>query len=147
MVIKARWNMGKMFNEKGELLIPVKGEISLQSDKVTKKNGKIVVNEAYCSNGHSLMSDVMIDDGKSIHFLYTDQKGKKETDILISPVVRKCKKKILKGEPFRKGEIVKILCPKCRAELPVLFNCECGAPIYFFYIDKNLDNNFGQSFC
>ena len=126
--------MDSIFNEKGELVIPIK-EKALEN-KIEKKGYKIVLNEAYCSNGHSLMSDVLIEEEKGIHFVYTDEKGVNETDIVISPVVRKCIKKILRGEAFKKGEIVKILCPSCREELPVLFNCECGAPIYLFYIDS-----------
>lgn len=139
--------MGKIFNDNGEMIIPLKGKVNLPRKKVEKKKGKLVVNEAFCANGHSLISDVKIQGEKGIHFIYTNRSGSKETDIVISPVVRKCRKKILKGEPFKRGETVKILCPVCREELPVLFNCECGAPIYLFYIDRNLDHNFGQSFC
>lgn len=139
--------MDRIFNEKGELVIPLKKNGKSLKRKIEQKGNKIVVNEAYCSNGHSLMSDVKIQGEKGIHFIYTDEKGFKEIDIVISPVVRKCIKKILKGEAFKRGETVKILCPSCRTELPVLFNCECGAPIYLFYIDKQLDHNFGQSFC
>ena len=139
--------MDSIFNDKGELIIPLKGDSRFLKNKVEKKHGEIVVNEAYCSEGHSLMSDVTIDGAKGFHFIYTDDKGSKETHIVLSPFVRKCVKKILKGEAFKKGEMVKILCPTCRTELPILFNCECGAPIYLFYIDKSLDHNVGQSFC
>jgi hypothetical protein len=136
-----------IFNEKGELIIPLSGRVKVPRGVVQKKGSAIVVNEAYCPNGHSLISDVEIEGERGIHFIYTDESGSKRTDIVISPVVRKCKKKVLKGEPFRKDETVRILCPHCGTELPVLFNCECGAPIYLFYIGRDLDYNFGQSFC
>ena len=139
--------MDSIFNEKGKLIFPIKGKKNILKNKIEQKGKALVVNEAYCPKGHSLMSNVRIQDEKGIQFIYTDKKRKKETDIVISPVVRKCEKKILKGEPFKKGEMVKILCPECRTELPILFNCECGAPIYLFYIDKQLDHHFGQSFC
>jgi hypothetical protein len=93
------------------------------------------------------MSDVKIEDERGIRFIYTDKSGERETEIVISPVVRKCIKTILKGEPFKEGEKVKILCPECRAELPILFNCECGAPIYLFYLDEELNHRYGHSFC
>jgi hypothetical protein len=139
--------MVKMFNAKGKLNIPIEGTISIPKSKIQKKDGHLVVNEAYCPKGHNLISGVKIDDEPGIHFIYTDETGKKETDIVISPVVRKCRKKILKGDGFQKNEIVKILCPMCRTELDVLFECECGAPIYLFYIDKKRDYYYGQSFC
>lgn len=139
--------MDRIFNDRGELIIPVSGGGENLKGKIEKKGDYYVVNEAYCARGHSLMSDVLIEGEKGIHFIYTDETGRKETDIIVSPVIRKCIKKVLKGEPFHEGEIVKILCPICRTELPVLFNCECGAKIYLFYIDEKLDHDVGQSFC
>ncbi|MFC1808712.1 hypothetical protein ACFL3D_01135 [Candidatus Omnitrophota bacterium] len=139
--------MYKRFDKLGKLIFPVKGSVSLPKSTVSKKEGMLVVKEAYCANGHSLITDVKIDDHKGIRFIYTNQKGTKETELVISPVVKKCRKKILRGEKFEHGEIVKILCPHCRTELPVLFNCECGASVYLFYIDKTLDHNYGQSLC
>jgi hypothetical protein len=139
--------MGKIFDAKGKLNIPLEETISIPESKIKKRAGEIVVNEAYCPKGHSLMSEVEVDNEPGLHFIYTDKAGKKETDIVISSVVRKCRKKILKGKAFEKGEIVKILCPICRTELDVMFDCECGAPIYLFYLDKQRNNNYGQSFC
>ena len=139
--------MRDMFNAKGRLNIPVEATISIPKSKIQKKAGQLIVNEAYCPKGHSLISEVKIDNERGLHFIYTDKKAEKETDIIISSVVKKCRKKILKGEGFGKNEIVKILCPKCRTELDVLLDCECGAPIYIFYIDKQLNCYFGQSFC
>ena len=139
--------MGKMFNSKGKLNIPIEETIGIPKSKIQKKSGQLVVNEAYCPKGHSLISEVKVDNERGLHFIYTDKTGGKETDIVISSVVRKCRKKILKGEGFEKNEIVKILCPTCRTELDVLFNCECGAPVYLFYLDKQRNFHYGQSFC
>ena len=139
--------MKDRFDEKGQLIIPLKGIVKLSKDKVNKKEGKFIVNEAYCSQGHDLMSDIKIDNYPGIHFVYTDKNADRESEIIISPFVGKCKKNIIKGKAFEKGEIVKILCPACRIELPVLFNCHCGAPIYLFYIDKSLNHYIGQSLC
>jgi len=139
--------MSRIFDANGSLHIPVQGEVLLPKEKAIVEGGEVVLTEAYCPLGHNLMSDVEVDGHKGIHFIYTDAVGEKETDIVISAVVGKCKKAILKGEPFKKGETVTILCPECRTELPVLSNCECGARIYLFFIDKQLHHNYGQSFC
>lgn len=137
--------MDRYFNDKGELIFPPiqKGFIKKQG----KDGQDTVINEAFCPNGHSLISEELIEGEKGIHFIYADEAGNKETDIIVSPVVRKRIKRVLKGEPFAEGDIVKILCPVCRTELPVLFNCECGAPIYLFYLDNSLKHECGQSFC
>ncbi len=138
--------MDRYFNDKGELIFPVaKGKGFGTS--VEKKGDDIVINNAFCPKGHSLISDQLIDGQKGIHFLYVDEKGEKETDIVISPVILKRVKRVLKGEPFTEGEVVKVLCPTCRTELPVLFNCECGAKIYLFYLDDSLKHECAQSFC
>ena len=139
--------MPGIFDNEGRLIVPGKGGKGIPSEKIKSNKGEIVIGEAYCSNGHSLVSDEKIDGEKALHFIYVNQKSSQETDILLSPVVRKSKKKIIKGEAFKPDEIVKVLCPTCRGELPILLNCECGAPIYLFYIDKQLDHHYGQSFC
>ena len=139
--------MGKMFDSKGKLHIPLQAKIALPSDNVKEKSGELIVTEAYCGNGHNLMSDVEIDGYKGINLIYTNADRDRKAEIVITSIVGKCEKKILKGEAFNEDETVKILCPKCHEELPILLNCECGAPIYLFYIDDKLDHNYGQSLC
>ncbi len=134
-----------MFKKDGRLKIPECEKFALKGDKVEENEGKLVLREAYCARGHSLMSQVKIDDHSGIQFVYKGREN--ETEIVISPVVGERTKVILTGESFGKGEVVTVLCPTCRSELPVLFNCECGAHIYLFYIDRSLENNYGQSFC
>lgn len=139
--------MGKMFNEDGTLYIPVSAKLKLPKDKVIEAEGKAVITEAYCQNGHSLISDVKIDRQKGIHFIYTDQDGKKETELVISALVGQRTKVNVKGELFEMGEVAKVLCPACRTELPILFLCECEAPIYLIYLDKSSNPRHAQSFC
>ena len=67
--------MPGIFDKKGKLIIPEKGEIQLPKDKVKRKKGEIVVNEAYCPKGHSLISDVKIDSEKALHFIYVNKKS------------------------------------------------------------------------
>lgn len=139
--------MGKMFNKNGTLYIPISESLRLPKDKVIEAEGKAVITEAYCQNGHSLMSDIKINDQHGLNFIYTDQERQKEAAIVISAVVGDRTKVNLDKTVFDKEEIVKILCPACRNELPVLFMCECGAPIYLIYLDKRTNPRHAQSFC
>ena len=139
--------MGKIFDSKGKLHIPLQTKITLPDGKVKGKSDELVINEAYCQNGHSLMSNVEINGHKGIHLIYTDSEGAEEAEIVITSIVGKSDKKILKGKAFSENKTVRILCPRCHEELPILLNCECGAPIYLFYIDDKLDHNYGQSLC
>ena len=139
--------MSKRFTDSGRLHIPLKADVVLPRDRVDREKGGLVVRQAYCPNGHSLMSDVEIDGEKGIHFVYESTESGAQAGIVISPFVGKCKKRILSGKAFAKDEVVRILCPTCRAELPVLFACECGARFCLFYIDSRLRHNYGQSVC
>ena len=139
--------MSNMFNKNGTLNIPISGSLKLPKDKVIEAQGKAVITEAYCQKGHSLISDIKINEQHGFNFIYTDQEGKKEAEIVISAVVGDRTKVSLDKTIFDQEEIVKILCPTCRNELPVLFMCECDAPIYLIYLDKRSNPRHAQSFC
>ena len=139
--------MNNIYTKTGKLRIPVKVKGKLPDEKGDDKNVRIILHEAYCHNGHNLMCDVQINDRDSINLIYTDLNGQNEAEIAISAIVGDCSKKIIRGKPFKKGQKIRILCPFCRSELPVLLNCECGAPLYIFYTNKNLKSNYAESFC
>ncbi len=139
--------MGKMFNKDGTLYIPIGGVLELPKDRIIEEEGNVVVTEAYCQNAHSLISDVKINEQKGLKFIYTSKDGKKEAEIVISAVVGDRTKVNLDKTKFTPEEIVRVLCPTCRNELPVLFMCECDAPIYLFYLDKRTNPRHAQSFC
>jgi len=139
--------MGNIYKKDGRLNFPIFEELHLPQGKVDEKEGRIILHEAYCPQGHNLISSIKIDDYNGIQFIYTDQDQKREAEVIISPFVGACTKVILKGEHFRDGEIVKIFCPQCRTELPTLSICECEAPIYLFFLDSTLKSTYGQSFC
>jgi len=139
--------MNNMFDSQGKLRIPIAGEVPIPKDKMEYDGEEIVIDEAYCSNEHSLISDITVNGHKGIHFLYTNQDESHVVDLILSPVVGNPVKVMLKGDPFKSDEIIKAKCPTCQKEFDVLFNCECGAPIYLFYLDKNLHHQYGQSFC
>jgi hypothetical protein len=139
--------MSKIFNKDGTLYIPISETLKLPKDKIIEAQGEAVVTEAYCQNGHSLISDVKINEQNGLHFIYTNQQNNKAAEIVISAVVGDRTKVNLDKTKFDKEEVVKILCPTCRDELPVLFMCECGAPIYLIYLDKRTNPRHAQSFC
>jgi len=139
--------MNRKYDSHGKLRIPVTGKIDIPAGKVETEGENLIVDEAYCPNGHDLMSDNKINVHKGIHLIYTALDGSHEVNLILSPVVGKTDKVILSGEPFNDGEIVKILCSVCRVELSILVPCECGAPVYIFYLDKQLNHQYGQSFC
>ena len=85
--------MGKMFDEKGKLNIPVAGSISIPKSKIHKKGNQLIISKAYCPKGHSLMSNVQVDGEPGLHFIYTNKADTKETDIVISSVVKNAEKR------------------------------------------------------
>lgn len=139
--------MRKIFNRDGTLYIPISGKLELPKDTIIEDQGKVVITEAYCQNGHSLKSDVKINEQNGLSFIYTNTENTKESEIVISAVVGDKTKVNLDTIKFDKEEIVKVLCPTCRNELPVLFMCECNAPIYLIYLDKRNNPRHAQSFC
>jgi len=141
--------MSEMFDANGRLHIPVneKGKVRFPKSKLEVSDEKYIIKEAFCPNGHSLISDTRINGFGGIHLIFTDLNDLKEVEIIISPVIGERKVMVQKGDVFKDGEIIKALCPICRTELEILFDCECGAHVYVFYLDSLLDHNYGQSFC
>ena len=121
--------------------------VSRAEASVIEQMEEDVVISGYCSNGHSLISDIKINQYPGIGLIYKSLDQKKDTEIVISATIGETHKIILKGEPFKKGEIVCACCPTCGEELPILFNCKCGAPVYMFFLDQSLHFNRGQAFC
>ena len=139
--------MNRKYDSNGKLRIPIVGKIAIPEDKVATKSGNVIVDKAYCPNGHDIMSGTKVNGHKGINFIYSALDGSREVNLVLSSVVGKTDKVILSGEPFSDGEIIKILCPTCHVELDVLVTCECGAPVYIFYLDKQRRHQYGQSFC
>ncbi len=139
--------MSIMFNTDRRLHIPDWIKAGLTFFKPVILGNNYFVRKGYCPKGHSLMSNIKINELNGIHLLVTDLSGERKCNLILSPFARTGDYVILSGTPFSKNEIVKVFCPKCETELDVLFNCKCGAPIYIIYADKHLDRNHGWSFC
>ena len=48
------------------LNIPLKGKLNIPKDKLEPLGKEFIIKEAYCQNGHSLMSEVRINDLKEL---------------------------------------------------------------------------------
>jgi predicted Zn-ribbon and HTH transcriptional regulator len=136
-----------MFDSDGKLHIPILDKLKHSESKLETEGDHFIVKEAFCPKGHSLMSKIRINGRKGIKFFLTDTENKRETEIVVSPILGKHEIITLSGEVFQEDDIIKAYCPTCHSELEVLVDCECGAHIYVFYLDNHLDRNFGISFC
>ena len=139
--------MSHMFDSDGKLHIPILDKLKHSDSKLGAEGENFIVKEAFCPKGHSLMSKIRINGRKGIKLFLTDTENKRETEIVISPILEDHEIITLNGEVFKKGEIAKVYCSVCHTELEVLVECECGAHMYVFYLDDHLDRNFGISFC
>jgi len=135
--------MINMFNAVERLHIPD----SVKAFKPERLEDNYLVRKGFCPKGHSLMSSIKINRFNGIHLLVTDLKGERKFDVILSPFAGTGDYVTLSGKPFLKNDIVKVFCPKCKTELDILFDCECGAHIYVIYGDKDLDWYYGWSFC
>jgi len=107
-----------------------------ENNTILTADGRIVVTEAYCHNGHSLMApDVKISGYPSVRLLVTDDKNKKQ-DIYISAVDGDHEKK--GGEDYKPGQILTISCPTCEEELDNIAPCDCtkGSKFVAIYLNK-----------
>jgi hypothetical protein len=138
--------MQSIFDDSGRLIIP-DIDRHLHRWSVATAGDQQIVTQAYCPSGHSLISDQHIDGHPALHFLYQSQDATRHAHVLISPIVGCRIKTFLSGDAFEPGEIVRVLCPICRIEMPILSQCSCGAPIHLFYMDRQFDHRVGQSFC
>jgi len=106
-----------------------------KSDKLEKAD-ITVIEEAYCPNGHSFISDdVLFCDFKAIHLKIRNKKY--VSDFFISPLVGD-KSKISLDTKLNRDIIYEFLCPECKANLPVASPCSCGGNLMTLYLDKSL---------
>ncbi|MFH1223032.1 MAG: hypothetical protein V1647_01660 [Pseudomonadota bacterium] len=98
-------------------------------------DGKLIISEAYCHNGHRLIDEeVKISKYPSIKLLVSD--GKNEEIINISAIEGDQQKKFKKG--FANGTLLIISCPVCKEELDNIAPCDCikGSKFVAIYLNK-----------
>jgi len=107
----------------------------MKLDKLEKAN-ITVIEDAYCQNGHSLITDeVLFCDFKAIHVRIRNKKYVSE--LFISPIVGD-KSKLSLDTKLNRDLIYEFLCPECNAVLQVTSPCSCGGNLMTMYLDKSL---------
>lgn len=116
----------------------------LNADKL-EATDVAIIDEAYCPNGHSLISDeVMFCDFKAIHIKIRNKKYL--TDLFISPLVGD-KSKLRLDKRLDKNIISEFLCPECKSRLPVVSPCSCGGELMAMYLDSSLKLSKSVTVC
>jgi len=102
---------------------------------VLTDDGKLVINEAYCHNGHDLLdNELEISGYPSIKLLVSDKKH--EEIINISAVEGDQQRKFKKG--FADKTLLTVSCPMCKEELDNIAPCDCvkGSKYVAIYLNK-----------
>jgi hypothetical protein len=112
-------------------------EIDLMNNEniVLTEDGKYLVTEAYCHNGHNLVdTKTKISGYPSIKLLAIS--GDKKEEIHISAVEGDQSKK--GGEVFKDKELLSLSCPVCEEELDNIAPCDCikGSKFVAIYLNK-----------
>lgn len=114
------------FDHKGMIIIPN------PINKVAAKDNVLVVNELYCPNGHSLISNRTVFNGHQgilIGIGVDDRRGL----VALSPVYGD-KTRVSIDIDLPHGALAKLFCPVCRADLPVYANCSCGGELLALFL-------------
>ena len=116
----------------------------LKTDRI-EKAGITVIEEAFCPNGHSLISsDIMFCDFKAIHLKIRNKKF--VSDLFVSPIVGD-KSKLSLDTKLDKDRIYEFLCPECKASLEIASPCSCGGNLMTLYLDRTLKISKSVTIC
>lgn len=103
------------------------GHQAQKREVITEENLKKqeVVEECYCPNGHSILTDKAVFQGKPGLTLKL-KSPHSEGLLVISPIIGDRDRTFIDFEK-KTGEIVEICCPTCSEPFPVYNVCPCGA--------------------
>ncbi len=107
----------------------------------------IVITQAFCPNGHSLVDEKSEDfDGYPGIRVHLESEGE-AGDVILSP---------FHGDRSKKGKLdwddglkVKISCPECQVAFPKLASCRCsgGGDLIKLYLTPNLSDSHVLAMC
>ena len=130
------------FNDKGMMLFP---DPENRPD-VEKATGLLVLREAFCPNGHSLMDrGVRFRTFPGVRFKVKAADGR-EGFVILSPLY-KDKARVEIDIELKSKEILEPVCPECEAALPIYDKCECGADLVAVYHTKEKSMGDVAVFC
>ncbi len=130
-----------IFDKRGKLIIPQPDHFKgLGSPKsVLVHDRKVLVNQLYCPEGHSLISDSNphFDEKPAIHVVCEGETIRQH--VYLSPF-QDDRRKVFSQE-FRQGEILRIYCPECDKEFPKYapHDCREGAMYVAFFLQNDAD--------
>jgi hypothetical protein len=130
----------KLFDKNGLMYIPVAGDY-----KFTHLKEVVLVKECFCSNGHNLISKQARFgdyDGIVLDVEQDNQLGK----LALSPIFGD-KSRVSFNIVLKDNQLVKLLCPKCKSQLPVYGACDCGADLVVMFTGKLNDFNNCVGIC
>ncbi len=111
--------MAQIFNSHGYLIIP-----DPRAKRKEEKKSVAIVTECYCPDGHNLIWDYAQFNGYAGIRISVQKENGEIGDIALSPIFGDHSRVSL-GINLVKGEKLKLFCPYCEKEFPVLKKCEC----------------------
>ena len=98
-----------------------KRQVIEESDQLTRT----VIEECYCPNGHSILTELRMFQGHpALTLKLRNRRG--EGTLTISPVIGDRDREFIDFEQVP-GEVVDICCPECDEPFPIYNECPCGA--------------------
>jgi hypothetical protein len=122
----------KLFDRKGMMIIP-----NPITEDISSAKKLFVAEKLFCSNGHNLISSRASFNNRP-GILVKAKKGRKTGYIALSPIYGE-KVRVALDIDLESGELIKLLCPDCSAEIPAYAECTCGGSLLAFFLAENAD--------
>ena len=120
------------FDRRGMLVIP-----NPFHKRGPREDQVVVLKEAYCPEGHNLVSDRAYFNGEPGIILRVRQ-GAREGHVALSPIFGE-KSRVSMDIDLIAGEILELFCPRCGAALPTHSTCHCGGDLVSLFLSADMD--------
>jgi hypothetical protein len=121
------------FDQKGMMIFPNPVKIK----ETAKLTDLLVIEACYCPNGHNLVTDQAVFDGFNGIVLKVRNAGN-EGLVALNPVYG-LKHRFSFDIKLVKGDLLEVICPECRALLPVYSACSCGGDLVALFLNEKPD--------
>ncbi len=120
-------------------------KFSEESGVIKDEQGRIVLTQAFCPEGHSLITDEAQFDGYNGIKVLGLYDGKEYT-IILSPIMHDKRKQC---PEFPDGAIVDLVCPVCKKPLPRIAPCGCQLGSFYrqVYLTPHGDKGSSIGIC
>jgi len=122
----------KLFDNRGMMIIPnpIREDIS-SAEKL------FAAHRLFCPKGHKLINSKASFNNRAGIFIKA-KKGRKTGFIALSPIYGE-KVRVALDIDLESGELLKLLCPECSAEIPAYSQCTCGGSLLAFFLTNDAD--------